>query len=813
MVKHYFKIAFRNLWKYKQQNIISVLGLAIGFVCFSLSMVWIKSEHSYDSFHPKSDRIYAVVINNRGDESSKVFAYGQVATHLKSVFPEIEEATTVFRSREMATPSTSPITMDALVVDNSFSRVFDLSVPQIDFSDHKFIELESYRMDGFTSIDEPDVPIAISEEASKKLFTDQDPVGKTIEILLDPLFKVRYKVATWPKNTNIPFDFIYPAVPDEKPNQLVLAPIDPDRFVKNQRFSFVLIREGVDIESFKKKIENYRFGGANVQIYKDADVQASIVPIQALHLLGLDENGAESQKRYAQVQLYAFSGLLIALCAMFNYLTLFISRMRMRGRELSLRKVSGASDRSLISLFCIEFLTLLSCSLLPGVLLVEIALPSFKTLAAIDMHETFILMQTAIYTCLLILTMMLVCIIPIYYYKQKTLHSFLKDNSTGKEKNLFNRAITFLQLFICIGFIFCSFIFMKQLHHMTQTDLGFDRTRAVQARISFGMMFDLSPFVDKMRGIEGITDIRAIRDITHQPTVYKNLSSVADNAENKDYELEFESYDINPDFIPFWNINVLQGRNFEDDDLGKNRCVINEAMVKALGWSDPVGRTIHGGYDNEAKQIVGVVKDFYMQDPKQPLKPLLLTFREKEEYTISYRYKESANKQDIEKAVADIFEKNYPARFPSQPMRFTYTEDFYGEYFESENNLLFLLQIATGICIIVSAFGVYSMVSLTCTRRRKEIAIRKVNGATTQLIFINLLREYMMLVCIAALVAFPVGYKIMSAWLENYVLHTEIDVWIYLLILVGTLGITTLTVFSQVWRAANQNPAKILKSE
>ena len=276
---------------------------------------------------------------------------------------------------------------------------------------------------------------------------------------------------------------------------------------------------------------------------------------------------------------------------------------------------------------------------------------------------------------------------------------------------------------------------------------------------------------------------------------------------NTDDSKDFELMDMSFHTIDFLGLKFLSGRNFKSEVVDYSEYIINESAAKALGWEDPIDKefVLHNG--GRPSKVIGVVKDFIYMHPNLPVKPILIR-NTKEENAFAYKYR-PGTKEKVEKAITEMIRKDHP----DAELRFSYMNDRYNDFFKSEAALIKMLKVATLVCIIISAFGVYSMISLTCSRKRKEIAIRKVNGATVQAILSGLLKEYILLLISAAIVAFPIGYMIMSSWLEDYKLRTEINWWIYILIFTGTLFVTTLTVFSQVWRAANQNPAKVLKSE
>lgn len=775
MIKHYFNITFRNLAKYKTQTIISIIGLSIGFVCFVLSMLWIQYEKSFDNFHSKADRIYVVQYIDKDRETgvSETISY-PLAEYLKSNFPEIEEATCTRGASITINNNGKPKLFNSLRIDSSFCRIFDVS--------DKYLGLPQYESFNDGSSSRPSqVPVVITTKAAKEIFLNEDPLGKEIKSFFssNANFRIEKIIEAWPENTNLKFDF--------------LEPITTDNHFNVQMYSmYILLKPNVDVDALSNKLENIESEKFTQKI--------KITPLTSYKL-----EFPIGNIKYTYIHLFALSGLLVAFCALFNYLILFVNRIKMRKREFALRKTNGASNGGILALLYTEIFTILACTFIIGAFIIYIILPEFKKITAIELSDSNIYIYLLSYTIILILGIIILSIIPVYYFQRQTIYSSLQKNTTGI-KNLFYKICVLIQLIISIGFIFCTVILTKQINHLNTLDIGFDRKNIAFVNLKWEWK-SLLPYADKVKQVPTVTDVLLYRN---QATLYIGASQshtlTSWEGKNDDKAVDFQIMHITAHYLDFFNIKILQGKNFNPEILDKSEIIINESAARVLGWKAPVGKTITLPYIGD-KKIIGVIKDFYYEHPNMPVKPAF--FEHTNEFT-SFVYKyENGKKKQTEEAITKIILQDHP----NDETQFTYLEEMYQDFFKSENALLNLLTVTTIVCIAISIFGVFSMVTLICARRRKEIAIRKVNGAGIGTILYSLLSEYIILLIIASIIAFIAGYTIMSGWIQHYTKQTEINWWIYLSIFLGTLFTISVTVFSQVWKTANTNPAEVLKSE
>jgi len=765
MIAHYLKVAFRNLRKYKTQNIISIIGLAVGFACFAFSALWIRYEMSYDSFHPNADRIYRVQTalfkwNTAESSSSGVIQDGvpyQYANWLKSSFPEIENACAAqIRKYDER--------ISFLYLDHSFCEIFDVNLPK-----ELFIE-------GLT-----DRPVAVTPELNNE---------ETAKFIKDEFnYDVQQTVARWPANTNLPFTVAIPIAVrynEEQLNNWSLRFFD----------LYILVKDGVNIHALQEKLDKVDIQGWPYP------VSLVLTPLKQFRYNNPTGN-TQSDVKFGHIQIFAIAGLLVILCSLFNHLTLYVTRVRMRLRELALRKVNGASDWQIASTLYSDFLLIILLSLAVGFMLMALLLPTFREYATIGSNNISIYAELLLYAVLLITCGFVAGGLPILFFRKQVLNYSIKGSGGSGSRNLFRKALLMVQLIISLGLMFCSIVFVKQIHYLNQTGLGIDRHNIASVEPSWT---PLAPhYVDKIKQIPGVTDALYVRG----GSFLRNMSSGSQtmNYEKDGQEMTYTYFPIAADehFFDFFGIEIIEGTGFANDD---NRySVYNETAMKELG--EEVLATA------KFNPKVGVARDFYLT-PTTKAKPTAIYYPGSQYAprmftTVAYKYEEGFREQ-IEQATEKMLREDFPDHGDREIYRH-YMEEIFDEFFKSERAVLTLLSVMTCACILIAVFGVYSLASLTCQQRRKEIAIRKINGAEVLDIMNIFFKEYLIMLGLAALVAFPGGYVIMKSWLEGYVKQTSTDAWLYVLIFLVVFVVIVISIFSTVWKAANRNPAEVVKSE
>ena len=507
------------------------------------------------------------------------------------------------------------------------------------------------------------------------------------------------------------------------------------------------------------------------------------------------------------IRYFAMAGVLVIVCSLFNYLTLFVSRLRMRGRELGLRKVCGSTNRSLFALLSVEYLIVLLAGSLLGMAFIEACLPHFIELAQIS-EATPLYTEVIIYILAVIVLSFGISQIPLYYFRSRTLQSSIRNKKGSPQRGIFRRLGLIAQLIISLGFIFCTTIMMKQLYYLKNTDLGIERHNI--GNVAVWMKGDINEWSSKIANLPMVTEALPPHYFPIVPTgpmMYTDINGWDGLNETTDETYSVGLIPSGKEFLDFYGLQLTEGEWLSEKN-SPGDVIINETAALTFGWRNPVGKQFYSEYEHNRTYytVVGVVKDFSYLPPTIAPRPLAFVRTEEQKYlwsraSILFKFTEGSWE-----ACKDTIRKMKEEDFPSSFLRLYNEEEEYNKYLRSESALMTLLGIVSIVCVIISIFGIFSQVTLSCEQRRKEIAIRKVNGATIGSILQMFIKEYFVLLLVAALIAFPASYGMMRVWIESYVRQTSTPFWIYIVLFAGIGIIIVISIFWRVWNAAKQNP-------
>ena len=781
MITHDLKVAFRNLFKYKTQTIISLLGLAVGFTCFALSAIWIHYEMTYDTFHEDAGRIHIIRQKDKMSMRNDGWTYGSpyvLAQYLKDNFAEVKTACSIqggYGEQDFFYNDQS-YKMQELSLDSMAFSVFDIRILE---GSNEFLTLRSNK-------------VAITRRAARRIFGNESPLGKEICDGFNrksPL-TICAVVSEWSEHSNYAYDIITRVYPN-------------DKWGSRGWHTLVRLYDNASSEDFTKKMEEMVI---TVPEYNNWKLSGwSSVPLPRLHY---DHPITNMEVKFQHVVLFSIASALVILCCLLNYIGLFVTQIRNRSKEFALRMVNGASSFRLFQMLITEYALLLSVAWFFSMMFIELLLPYFREVSEIKLSQLEVYQQATLCTVTMILLSALMASIPILYYRKRSTQSILSAQKDGREKNLFRHATLLFQLVISIGFIFCTSVIMKQLHFLNHSDVGMERKN--RAALTIHNYDDNQAVLEHIKQVPEVEEALAVSNplIPSQGMMsrgYTDWDDKPEGAEDVKIEIILES----ADYMQFYGLTLLEGEMLQPSSP-ETDIVLNEAAVKALGWHQAVGKELYG--HGTKHRVVGVVKNWHCTSPTMPIRPA--SFHLSSEFgfyggtSILIKFKEETWEACKEKVEAIVKELD-----PNARMELTNTEEEYNKFLTSENALLRMLTILSLVCILISVFGIYSQIVLTCEQRRKEIAIRKVNGAKVKDILSMFAKEYAALLAIASVIAFSIGYAIMKHWLENYTLQTPVNWWIFACIFVGIAIVVAISIGYRVWKAANENPAEVVKSE
>ena len=780
MIKHYLKVAFRNLIKYKTQSLVSIIGLAVGFTCFALSVLWIRYEMTYDNFHEGADRIYLVRAHYANEPGTSKFTPYPLMKYLQDKMPEIEAITAFTAHHVKFRMEDTEQEIGMIAADSVFMNFFDIQLLK---GTVNFLKCDGQE-------------VAITKEFAKRLFSKkEDALGKEVEVGRR-VCKIGAIVSGWSNHSNIPYNILTPAR-------------HSPRWGSSNEQLFIRVRERTDIDAFRTKMSTVCIN----DIEKESELSDLLITRMSALRYSDYVDKADVVISFSYIFYFSLAGGLVIICSLFNYLTLFISRLCMRNREMALRKVNGASNKALSVQFAIELLLLLCIALIGGLLLVEMSMSQFLNFTQIETSSYY--GEILVYLLAVIILSFLFALMPLSYFRRRTLQETIKGGVATARPYLFRRIGIIVQLIVSLAFIFCTVVIMKQLCFLKNTDLGMERHRVANVALWNG---DINQWVEKIKALPMVTETLPpvyFPIIPVGPMMYVEITNWDGLPKVTEKTLLVGIMPAKEEFFKFYDLKLLEGEFISEKSL-QNEVVVDESTCLKFGWKHALGKTFGNninGRQDIAYKVVGVVKNFSYRSPTS--KPGLIAFQrpEAQEYllnraSILFKFKEGTWNE-----CREAIEKLHKEEFPNAYLRLFSEEEEYGKYLRSEDALMKLLSFVSLVCVLISVFGIFSLVTLSCEQRQKEIAIRKVNGAQIRHILQMFFREYFLLLIIAAVIAFPMGYVVMRQWIETYVRQTAINGWVYVGIFAVMAIIILFCIIWRIWKAARQNPAEVLKSE
>ena len=795
MFNHYLKIAARNIVKYKTQSIIAVLSIALGMVFCSLTVMWIRYERSYDSFYNNADDIYLVMSNDPAyvEKTFRSYTAYPDGAYLAEKYPQIEEFTRCMSVNYNVVRDGNVVAdLAGLCVDDNFQDFFGVKVLEGD----NILHLSKNEA-------------ALTKTQADRLFESGSAVGQML-FTHQGFFRVKSVIVDPQRPTSFPYDILtgfdvekydisgyiatnlFVRVSDENLNTLAQK-IEKDTIIYNGLFT---LSDGHEV----------RYQETNEMNYK-------LLPLSEVREEAVVYNNVQQNVRLHYVYILMLLGVVLIVCAMTNYFTLFVTKMRMRVREISLRYANGAGMRQIVMLFCTEIMIVLLLSLSAGAVICLSVLPFFKVLSVMDKSVTFFITSYIVSATIIGVLSLLVAMIFIAVTGRKQLARYFGSTVSNTGTAIGYKISIGFQLAVSLCAIFCSVIINRQINHLLlSSDMGYTKHN-----VSFCYQYGMSE-TDVMAAREKLKMMPELDKVVYgyRPAgSYSSYSSVnIDTIGGEPVTIKTVMIKANRDYLDLIDVKLVAGELFSQEEQG-NVMVINETLANMLGGADKVvGKEIFSL--NSPYIVKGVVKDLCYLDPKEEITPLVYKYKKEDNETgvnadsyFFFKYKEGVKWNELQRKIEETMREIRP----NATYNFQNLELRYMEYIKSESMLSLLLITITLICVIIAISGLYSIVALLCQKRRKEIAIRKINGARMSDILRMFLKEYLPIIILSAIVALSVGATIMHRWLSTYVRQTPITIWVYLSVFLCMLLIITVTVFGNIRRAMIENPADVIKSE
>lgn len=804
MFKNYLMIAVRNLLRYKAYSMVNVLGLAVGMMCCVFTFLFVQHEYSYDRHHRQADRIYKVLREKRKPDGERYYStgtLGPVAPTLAKEYPAIERGTRFFNRPMQLVYQQKGFTEQVIVADQEFLNVFDYPLLKGNKADLK-------------------VPYSafITQRLAHKMFGDLDPMGKVVGIT--------YK---WVKGdfriVGILKDIPETSIEELKGDLLTITrtkPSVPRDFPENWQEmlweqwgtksnfhpmqTYVLLKSGASVSDLTPILPDF----ALRHLGEKNGIGYALAPLTRLYLYGREDYGLGVYGDYRKSYVFGVVGVFILVIACINFVNLSTARSARRAREVGMRKVVGAHRIHLVCQFMGESVLLSVLALLFALVLVGTLLPYFNAYLGLGL---------SIDGSVLLGMWGLVLVVGVFAgsYPAFLLSSFrpavVFKNISHYKGGMMRKGLVVFQFVISIVLIVGTLVVYQQTEFMQRADLGFNREALL-----------IMPLIEKDRRLRGRKHIAAIKHRIRQhagvlgvatslfPPGLENDTDMSQvRAEGLNEPVDVHTMSVDHDFLDVYGIPLVEGRNFAPEDLvtfpmrsTQFKVLINETAARALG---NIGAGDHVQLWKMSVEVIGIFKDFHNRSLHHAVRPLLVNYIPELDYVTV-----QIDTRNLPEAMAHL-EVVWKAYLPRLDFEYQFMDAYLDGFYRAEYKLQQLYGVCAVLAIFIACLGLLGLVSYTAEVRTKEIAIRKVLGASVTEIASLLVREFLLLAGMANVLAWPLSWFILDRWLQNFAYRIDLEIGVFVLGGLMMVFLALFTVGYQARKAAQTNPVTALQCE
>lgn len=804
MFRNYIKIAWRSFLRNKSFSAINILGLSIGIaVCFIISL-FVQEELSYDRFNAKANEIYRIEFKAdiNGGKINESNVMPPVAQTLQKDYPEVKEVT---RIRQLGQPhiwvNEKQFDGSSLVyVDSNFFNVFTIPLLQGNAS---------------TALLQPH-SLVISKEVAQRLFGNEGAIGKQIRFSKNEtpstITGVFDKI---PSNSHFHFDIFGSMITDPDASR--------DSWLTSNYFTYAVLQKGFDYKKLEAKLPDMlkKYMGPQIQQQmgltleqfrsKGNSLGFKLRPLTAIHLHG--DSGTEMEPGGDIRYIYIFSAVAIfmLLIACINFINLSTAGAAKRAKEVGIRKVMGSGKPELIKQFLLESLLITLIALCIAAVLVQLALPIFNELSGKSLTFGFQLKPMAALTVLGLLVSILAGMYPAFFLSSFKPIATLKGKFTTQNStfNLRSGLIVF-QFFIAICLITGTIVVYRQMQFIQNTKLGYDKDQLLVINNSWTLGNKEHVFRDELLNDPRVENVTVSGYKPAGPSFYNNALCYPEGRQNE--LLNSLEYNIDERYIPTMGMQMAAGRNFSasmpTDSLAM---IINETAARTFGWgNNAIGKKIVRDHTRRGQHVsytvVGIVKDFHFRSLHESITPLLMVLNPETGLIVKVKTK------NVQGLLASM-KKQWESFNTVDAFSWSFMDELYSKTYTAEQKTSRILNIFTMLTILVACMGLFGLTTYTAEQRAKEIGIRKVLGASVTQLTSMLSKQFVKLVLIACIIAFPLSYWVMHQWLLDFAYRIHLNVWVFVAAGGIAILIALFTVSIQSIKAALANPVKTLRSE
>ena len=795
MIKNLLLVAIRHFKKDAWYSLLNIVGLMLGITCSLFLIFYIKDELGYDRYNNNADRIYRIgsYIKEPDKDTIKIaVTQFTLAPELKKDYPEVEQSVRfVGNNKTMFKNGTLHFYEDKVFMsDSDVFKVFT----------YTFLEGSPQ-----TALVEPRSVVLTQSSAEKYFGKNKTVVGKTLENDKGEVYKVTAVVKDVPKNSHLIF------------SALISVSTLPKDFANNWGgfgfYTYVLLKPNTNAAAFQKKLlPLYDKFMAPIFAQYNIKIHYVVQPITSIHLHSEMTAEPEELGNISYIYIFSAVALFMLLIACINYMNLTTARSAKRAKEIGIRKVTGSSKSQLVAQFLIESTLTAVIALILSIGLIALFLPTFNLLSGkfisfsslLEPGTFFILLGVIIFVGLVGGSY------PAFYLSKFNPVSVLKGSLSRSSSNVtLRRTLVVVQFSISMIMLICTWVVYGQLQYLRNKDLGFnkDQVLSMQANANGDIRSKIAAFKDEVRKNPQVISVSTSQTVPGGKRMGFNLFSI--QTKTGYTQKGVNNYAIDENYINTLGIKIKKGRNFTGLSDTLRSILVNENMVQYYGWDEPIGKKLKYPGDTSAFyfEVVGVVKDFNQTSLYNPMAPLVLFYQPQNS---SIQVKLDA--RNIPAAIAGV-EKSWRSIFPELPFTYTFLDQDFDSQYAADQKRGKIFTAFSVLTILITCLGLLGLISFTTQQRQKEISIRKIMGAGIGQIVPLITRNFVLLVGLSCLIAFPAAYFFMDKWLKIFPYNIGLHLTPFLLSALTILVITLLTVIFHTLKAAMANPAKSLRTE
>lgn len=785
MIKNFFTVAIRNFFRQGLYSFINVFGLASGLICALFIYLWVNDEVSKDHFHNESEKIYQVVTNLTLND-------GQILTWTVTPGPLAEEIQDNSAEVEMAVRTMNTGSLLFAYEDESFMESGL-------YADPAFFKLFSFKIkSGLPNTDTANISfISISSSLAKKLFGNDDPIGKTVKANNQTDYTIAAVFEDIGTESSLQTEFILPFEIYKKQRA------DGFNWGNCDHPLYVKLTDATKADSFIKGVNDRRQKAAGADGWNGAFYAQKFTDV---YLNSQFENGVPVGGRIKYVKIFSIVAVFIVVIACINFMNMATAKAATRAKEVGVRKVVGAQRKSLIWQFIAESTLISFLSMLLAIAIVYLMLPVFNSLVnkeiTLNLFAPGFLLITA---AIVLVTGFLAGSYPAFFLSSYKPALVLKGGASQQVGGTtLRKGLVVFQFALTVILIACSLVVYNQIEFIRNKNIGYDRESILNFGARGNLWREFAAFKNDALQFPAIREVSKANSSLVQ--VQNQNSSVSWPGKTDNQQVFFRTVVVDYDFVETMGLKVIEGRSFKKDFQDTASFIVSKHAVEVMGLTDPIGTTI-SQWGNSGT-IVGVIDDFHSRSMHESIDPIVLMCRPDWTGMVFIRFDATKTKE----AVAHL-EKVYKKYNPQYPFTYSFMEDDFEKLYNNEKVTGSLALGFTVMAIIISGLGLLGLAAYTAERKRKEISVRKTLGASVSSIVSMMSKDFLVLSLIAAVIGCPVAYYLMEIFLEGYAYHFDLGWELFIITAVSVLAISLLTVIFQVTKAAIANPVDALRNE